>query len=999
MPLVAALALAVTGTALSLTLPSEPAPVSALGHSPPVEFTSPAVIEGQQVDVGTDEIAVSGFLNHPLATQVHVSLATFNGDTVDILAPLASACVRACGSLLSRSRFGPHTLNLTGRIPIGSSAELGLVVYAYRNTTLLSRTEHRFTIRHVPPPDGLNVFALGMHIDQGPSQPDLVRADRRRATTAPAHPRLPTEQGARIIKGKPTLVRVLGAASGTGTGALANVPVRLYGTRHGDALPGSPLSPAVPTWLPEVGPEEPTAPTLLNSLNSNFSAANFLLPASWRKGTVRLRAVINPPDIAGHYAECAGCEDRANEAAADIHYTTGAKLRIAPWKMKFTHEDATEETQSRSLQEFFQPVADLFPLRPSDLLIDGYKGTITTASDDCEQELSDFFWHTWTTSERGLRVGVLPDDRLICTTDNGLKADGVFSFGGSIAQYGDDGLAPPHELGHDLGLKHATCVHGEAEGGPCDPSYPVVHGAVDGPGYDLPTGRTKMPGDFRDPDNATTLTSASDENDNTLEVASTVGFFPGDQIVVDTGGARETVPIMSISGLTLTLTRPLDVAHDSGAPVRLHHVHDFMSYGSPNWMSRYSFDKLLTALRQRAGSDGISPASLRTAATTAPGLLVTGKVAPDGRAQITGVLSAEGERFADAQPSGPYSLRAFDKGGKRLAVERFRPHYATHSTGVGLFAFALPDPNRIARVVVDGPNTKANVRKRSASAPAAEVDDGALAKLGPSGFRTIRWKVSDGDGDPLRVLLQFSADAGRTWRTVGLSPGGAGSFRLDLSQLPSTRRGKLRMIATDGFNSRVVTSGRKLKVPNHRPDVAITQPVRGFAVLAGNALDFSGAAIDADGRPRDRSLRWSSDRDGDFGTGGEATLLRPSIGRHRIRLRAKDDRGAVGTANVMVEVLPATRRKGPAPRALNAKRTSDGIRVTFSEEVVGIDARRLRLEVDGKQVDAKVVPYADSAVLDARGRLPKGTLRVRLRSGITDLGGKPVKPGTLAVKG
>ncbi|HKP90495.1 MAG TPA: hypothetical protein VJT75_11050 [Thermoleophilaceae bacterium] len=122
--------------------------------------------------------------------------------------------------------------------------------------------------------------------------------------------------------------------------------------------------------------------------------------------------------------------------------------------------------------------------------------------------------------------------------------------------------------------------------------------------------------------------------------------------------------------------------------------------------------------------------------------------------------------------------------------------------------------------------------------------------------------------------------------------------------------------------------------------------------------------------------------------------MRPSIGRHRITLRARDGDGATGTAKLVVQVVPASLNDHKVPRLLEPARKGDGVHVRFSEEVVGASERSVRLEADGKVVKVEVVPFAREVLLVAKGRLPSGKLRVRAGNRVTDLGGNQLKGAT-----
>jgi hypothetical protein len=427
-----------------------------------------------------------------------------------------------------------------------------------------------------------------------------------------------------------------------------------------------------------------------------------------------------------------------------------------------------------------------------------------------------------------------------------------------------------------------------------------------------------------------------------------------------------------------------------------------MSYGTPRWISRFTSHQLIDAIRVRAGDDGVAERIVPSAGgPLSPRLLVAGSVAPDGAVRFTGVLNAEATDLPRPQPDGPLELRALDSMGRVIHSRRFGPHFATHSRGTGLFNFSLPNPADIATVVVAGAGGELARVARSAAAPSLTVDDGALADIGAGATRrTIRWQSADPDGDPLTFALQFSADGGKNWRVIGLTSGAARELAVDTARLPATTAGRFRMLASDGFNTRVVNSSRTLAVPNHRPVAAIAgagaEPVR---LTAGSSLDLTGGAFDPDQPAGTTSLSWSSNRDGAFGSEGEATLVRPSVGRHVITLTALDRRRALGRARIVAEVIPATARDRRAPRGTGATLTRAGVRLRFSEDVVGTLAGALRLETrSGRAVKTSVVGAGRDTLLKPRGKVPAGALRVRIGGGLTDLGGNRLKSQLVTVR-
>lgn len=88
---------------------------------------------------------------------------------------------------------------------------------------------------------------------------------------------------------------------------------------------------------------------------------------------------------------------------------------------------------------------------------------------------------------------------------------------------------------------------------------------------------------------------------------------------------------------------------------------------------------------------------------------------------------------------------------------------------------------------------------------------------------------------------------------------------------------------------------------NAAPSVEITAPADGATFAAGTAVEFSGAASDAEDGDLTASLEWSSSLDGPLGTGGTAVATL-SEGTHSITASVTDADGATGSASITVVI-------------------------------------------------------------------------------------------------
>jgi len=98
---------------------------------------------------------------------------------------------------------------------------------------------------------------------------------------------------------------------------------------------------------------------------------------------------------------------------------------------------------------------------------------------------------------------------------------------------------------------------------------------------------------------------------------------------------------------------------------------------------------------------------------------------------------------------------------------------------------------------------------------------------------------------------------------------------------------------------------------NQPPTAQITAPASGITVVEGAAVTITGTGTDPeDGTLSGNSLTWSSDIDGDLGSGNSINPVL-STGTHTITLTVTDSDTATGTDTITIDVTPYT----PDPNA------------------------------------------------------------------------------------
>jgi len=125
---------------------------------------------------------------------------------------------------------------------------------------------------------------------------------------------------------------------------------------------------------------------------------------------------------------------------------------------------------------------------------------------------------------------------------------------------------------------------------------------------------------------------------------------------------------------------------------------------------------------------------------------------------------------------------------------------------------------------------------------------------------------------------------------------------INTAELAGGSGAKVRVLTSDGMNNSSDESDAPFTVGRKGPQAYILSPEEDTTVQPGSVLFLQGYAYDLeDGALDEAALRWSSNRDGDLGTGGQA-LVALSQGQHIIMLTAadSDDNTSATTINVFV---------------------------------------------------------------------------------------------------
>jgi hypothetical protein len=640
-----------------------------------------------------------------------------------------------------------------------------------------------------------------------------------------------------------------------------NPKVQLRGFKGGVELGGSPLPPynqGVPIF--QNGADR-------FQLNRTF---NFKLPPAWRQGVVTLQAEINYDDAIDELNKA----NNSKMVVADFNHKK-------PLCVEMVRVQTSPQTASISDPGFHDIVDWLQASYPIPAVLIDAGGTIKEAGgsyelpDDTNKVLARIGWYRlWHEHNQWQKCGAAHFYGMVHPSEMssggigyrpGWSAWGVMATDSNSQAIADvapwyaphGGATLAHEIAHNKGRKHVDC------GGPddIDNSYP----------YNPCNLGSGFPG-------------------------SHMGFDYFDEAII---GGWEAGDLMSYA----------------------------MSVGKPRWPSDYTYkaiyDKIpSSALMAASTNDALAQADYATAGSLSLAqdlltahnvLLVSALVTPTTNSAVYDQLfvvpagTIPDSTWVDTAATtlvaanGEYTLRLLDAADGIVSELQFDlpdsdgPPGA--DTGGRSFVLAMPFVDQTARVVLLQDGAEVASRSASPNPPTVQV-------LEPNGGESyagslsIRWEAKDLDGDPLRFLVQYSADNGATWRVVETETFSTTLEIADVSHLPGTNgmTALVRVFANDGLHTGSDTSDRPFSLRMQPPNAHISNPSEGEIVAWGKTLDLLGDAFDVeDGRVDGSGLSWLVDSL-PAGTGREVDIKGLTLGKHTVRLTAKDSGNMVDTA-------------------------------------------------------------------------------------------------------
>ena len=491
--------------------------------------------------------------------------------------------------------------------------------------------------------------------------------------------------------------------------------------------------------------------------------------------------------------------------------------------------------------------------------------------------------------------------------------------------------AGAHELGHILTAPHAsTCAPGGASAPPTEP-WPEVSGVLGGD-----QGR---------------IQGVKFTRVRSLRGARTDVTADGPYTAADGG----------------TLDRPL---------------FDLMSYcaGSGDtatdddvaWLSPRNWNRFTRELGELGLRVGFGARATAAAAAAPASSLARASAARERRAFAVGTAGSAGGKLIrvesgdgqaavpDPVPASPFRLRSLDPSGRVLleAGVAVRPLSEAGDDDSGPFAGPVAAAATAVELVHDGRVLDRLTRSRS---PAVKLSEpGRGIRVRGEDELTVRWQASDPDGDALNATIDFSADDGRTWRTVYDGPS-TGRASVPGSFLAGSKRARIRLGISDGFSERRATS-RPFVSEGTRPRIQILTPQTAALVRSGERTLLTGSAFDdLDRQLPGKALTWFAGKKR-LGSGRQLRVRLP-LGARRLALVARDRTGRKGTSTRPLRVEAPRLRIVDLDVPLKVSRKARTVTVQIKTSAAAVlNAARRRFRVGTKRTKLTIPLPARPAV-------------------------------------
>lgn len=673
-----------------------------------------------------------------------------------------------------------------------------------------------------------------------------------------------------LVEDKPTAVR---AFVQTRPGDPDQTVVgRLYGKRGGADLPGSPLL-AINPGSSALAQQE------IASRRATLAASlNFVLPLSWRSGTVELRF-----EAAGTPVDCKEPSgtgaDPADDCKVTVTFTEQAQPRIAYVSVPYMSGGSTlAPTTSELFEQMFRS-RTVFPAAGIDYATD----TLATFSSQPTLESVNSalaFKRLIDTSFLCLFIGTCRSPAFqyygVITGDGGGLANGIpgtvssgfLSGTGARSSTGYARNRGPHEQGHVVGRHHAV-------------------------------------------DNSLPLNGDGNKVGQCGEIAS--ASAPGHSPFETVGNRRPVLGTLNAGSNDEVWGLDNRFVYDDAANLAVvdpRQTFELMSYcgGGPQgrWISQFTYEGVMGAF------PSASVSQLASASATGDFVIVRGTVDFSTDMATLQPASFLAGATVELPAPGAYRVQLLGGAGTELAGTDFQPiemDADVEPGGIdppptGLILVPVEKPVApVARIAILHGGVLIGSADASPSPPTVSITapaDGAV--LGGTDV-TFEWHMADPDGGAVFATVLYSADDGSSWNTLAVDQTDE-ALTMPRSAVAGSSTARIRVIVSDGVNTAQATSDR-FEVANSGPTVDILSPLAGQVFSGVQAVVLEGVALDREEGALDHAIAWSSSLDGLLGSGQSVALLASDLseGTHEITASATDAGGETGTDTITIRVF------------------------------------------------------------------------------------------------
>jgi len=328
-----------------------------------------------------------------------------------------------------------------------------------------------------------------------------------------------------------------------------------------------------------------------------------------------------------------------------------------------------------------------------------------------------------------------------------------------------------------------------------------------------------------------------------------------------------------------------------------------------NWVSPQNWEQVFQHFNAQAGQAAAqrAPAAspLRWAAALSPAQLqVIGFISNTGKVQLTSVGPQVGPPLPGKGGSG-LTLVARGAKGETLATAPMTrtPGHDDHVGPFDEITGTVPAAGAQS-IAVEAHGKVLATRARATQPPSVQILAPTRgAHVGTKPTVTVRWAAASPEHLPLTASVDYSADGGRTWRTIFIGAG-HGQATLPSFYFARSPAARVRVRINDGFNETAAVSAPFIAA-DAPPKVSIETPGPGTHLSGEARLQLTGEAFDQQLRPlTGHSLQWF---DGPFRLGSGTTISAVPLppGPNQIRLVARDAAGRTASATIVVTVMPA----------------------------------------------------------------------------------------------